>query len=103
MTRQRLRSLLFLVQAGVLCTAISVTLTRSANRSPVYWVWSGAVTTDSAVVKARVLPGLKTARLLVDTLASFKNPVSFPPSGYSEPDPDGVVTFRLGGLNPNTL
>jgi alkaline phosphatase D len=101
-TRQKLRSLVFLFQTGVLCTAISVNLAKGVDRSTVYWVWSGAVTTDSAVVKARLQPGTNTARLLVDTTSSFTDPVSFPSSGYVEPDPDGVATFRLTGLNADT-
>lgn len=101
--RQRLRSLVFLVQAGVLCAAISVTLARGADRSTVHWVWSGAVTTDSAVVKARIEPRTKTARLLADTTGPFRNPISFPSSGYVETDSDGVATFQLTGLDPDTL
>ncbi len=100
--RRAVRSLVFVVQVGVLFSALSVTLMQGADRATVSWVWSGAVTTNSAVVKARVQPGIKTVRLLVDTAASFKNAVRFPPSGYSEPDPDGVATFRLGNLNPDT-
>jgi phosphodiesterase/alkaline phosphatase D-like protein len=60
-------------------------------RGPVYWVWSGAVTERSAVVKTRVeLTEAGAPRLLVNGQEVAAQDVT----------ENGVATFRLEGLNP---
>jgi alkaline phosphatase D len=59
---------------------------------PVLWVWSGGVTDSSAVVKAKVDPGVGTPRLLVGNMEV--QPLEMSASG--------VATFELGGLSPRT-
>ena len=76
--------------------------TTAAQNSAVRWVWSGAVKSDSAVVKARIEPGFNQIRLLVSKDRSYSDPSAFPKSGYSEPDSNGVVAFQLSGLSENT-
>ncbi|WCJ60604.1 prolyl oligopeptidase family serine peptidase [Fontisphaera persica] len=63
--------------------------------------WSGAVTTTSVWVKARLLDEGLNARLVVSRHPDFSEPV------YSAPDRSrsanhNLVGFRLGNLSPNT-
>ena len=69
--------------------------------SLVEWVWSGAVTPDGAVVKAKVASG-RSVRLLVSPREDLAAPIASPPE---RPDPDqgDVVTFHITGLRPATL
>jgi len=60
-------------------------------RGPIEWVWSGAVTESSAVVKAKVGDSGEP-RLLVGE-------AEIPPSEISA---SGIATFHLEGLSPGT-
>lgn len=62
------------------------------GRGPVRWVWSGAVTDRSAVVKAKVDRSAGEPRLVVGE-------TQVPPLEISA---GGVATFRLEGLSPGT-
>lgn len=65
----------------------------------VKWVWSGAVTTRSAVMKARVtVPGAEV-RLVV---SAVKEPVAPPVTFRATADADGAASFALDGLDPAT-
>jgi alkaline phosphatase D len=66
------------------------------------WMWSGAVTTRSAVVKAKLSPGAAKVRLLVAEDGQWAKARSFPASGTVQPDRDGIVAFELRGLEPDT-
>ena len=68
----------------------------------VTWVWSGAVTTCSAVVKAKVRGGAEV-KLLLATNSSFGDARTIPDHGYARPDEDGVVVFDLARLTPDTV
>ncbi len=61
-------------------------------RGPVEWVWSGAVTESSAVVKAKVDRDAGEPRLLLGE-------TQVPPREMS---PNGIATFPLEGLSPGT-
>jgi len=69
----------------------------------VEWVWSGAVTSNSAVVKAKLKPCSGGIRLLVATESTFHDFRSIPENGFAQPDPDRVLTFKLENLEPDTL
>jgi phosphodiesterase/alkaline phosphatase D-like protein len=72
------------------------------SSSDVVWVWSGAVTTNSAVVKARLEPTVRQARLRVSSIAEPESVIAVPANGFSQADSDGVVTFPVSGLKPGT-
>ena len=63
------------------------------------WIWSGAVTTDSAVVKARVASGV-LARLALQAGSESQPPLMFDPTSVG--DEDGIVHFALDTLSPDT-
>jgi hypothetical protein len=66
---------------------------RAANgRGPIHWVWSGAVTDRSAMVKAKVDRGAGDPRLFVGDREILPSEIS----------PSGVATFHLDGLSPGT-
>jgi alkaline phosphatase D len=65
---------------------------RVAARGPVEWVWSGAVTESSVVVKAKVDSRAGDPRLMLGE-------IEIPPHEISA---SGVATFRLEGLSPGT-
>lgn len=72
-----------------------------AQRDRVAWVWSGGVTSRSAVVKAKVESGAR-GRLLVAEPALFENPRAVPRTGYLAPDDNGILDFEVGQLAPDT-
>lgn len=61
-------------------------------RGPVHWVWSGAVTDRSAVVKAKVDRSAGEPRLRIGETEVPAQEISA----------SGVATFRLEGLTPDT-
>lgn len=73
--------------------------TAPLNHPLVDWIWSGAVTADSALVKAR-LPAAVEARLAVQTSPDLDAPqfVSATRSG----DDDGIAVFAVDELQPDT-
>jgi len=76
--------------AAVLLFAVATT--AAASESPVHWTWSGAVTTDSAVVKAKVETSAGPPRLILGERAVEPESLSA----------GGVAVFRLEGLEPGT-
>ena len=65
------------------------------------WIWSGAVTPTSAVVKAKLFQAGASARLVVSKNADFTQPVYSAPATASA-DRGKVVAFPVSGLQPNT-
>ena len=76
---------------SVVTTLLVIATHVAAAEGAVQWVWSGAVTSDSAVVKARV-GSASDPRLVVGER-------TFAPSHVSS---SGVATFRLDALQPST-
>jgi phosphodiesterase/alkaline phosphatase D-like protein len=66
----------------------------------VEWVWSGGVTSTSAVVTARLSDEASQARLLASPDQSLSNAVT---SELRGADGDRVVSLRVEGLKPDTL
>ncbi len=69
---------------------------------PVLWLWSGAVTSDSAVIKARLRDPRTGARLLWRPAGTDAGWNVFPDNGTQAADAGGVVAFQLRGLEPST-
>jgi phosphodiesterase/alkaline phosphatase D-like protein len=69
---------------------------RAAD-ADVIWAWSGAVTTQSAVVKAKLRAGIGDAKLTVSRADDPGTIVEIPATA----DPAGVVSFAVTGLEPN--
>ena len=70
--------------------------------NPVAWVWSGAITPHSAVVKAKTGRGASKVRLLISTDPRFSTFRPIPGDGFADPDVDGVAAFELRDLKPDT-
>jgi phosphodiesterase/alkaline phosphatase D-like protein len=72
----------------------------AARQAPqVRWAWVGGVTSRSAVVKARVSPGIGRVTL---ALAAAERAGASPERHDAAPDPSGVASFELDGLSPAT-
>ena len=73
--------------------------TAPFDHPAVDWIWSGAVTSDSAVVKARLSKPVQ-ARLAVQAALATDAPQFFEamPAG----EEDGIVAFAVDGLLPDT-
>jgi phosphodiesterase/alkaline phosphatase D-like protein len=69
--------------------------------SPVTWAWSGAVTTSSAEVRARIEEEWDAVRLAVATTADFASARYVDGVAASADDP-GLVRFVLDGLDAAT-
>jgi len=78
--------------ALVLALALPACSSAVTAREPVHWVWSGAVTPDSAVVKAKLDPQEGALRLRISGREIAPD----------VDDVDGVAVFRLDGLTPAT-
>ncbi len=98
MNRPMLSGFLFLV-AALYLTVIPVG-GADEGQGDVVWVWSGAVTTDSAVVKARLRAGVSQAKLRIHPTTEPQAALEIPNTGHSEADADGIVTFSVVGLRP---
>ena len=88
--------------AAVLCLFGGRTGWADSASKEVVWIWSGAVTTHSAVVKAKLQSGIQEAKLRVNPTEEPESVLEFPASTSSEADRNGVVTFQLAGLQSNT-
>ncbi len=87
----------------LLAIAVLTMAAPGASQDAVEWVWSGAVTARSATVKAKVRAGATGVRLAVSDNADLENARPVPEKGYAAPDADGVVSFSLDALRPDTL
>jgi phosphodiesterase/alkaline phosphatase D-like protein len=82
------------------CLGSALTL-RAQDSRVALGPWSGALTPDSAIVKAKLRRDGYEAFLLVDTRADFSRPRRFGPVTSATTNND-VVTFHLTGLKPDT-
>ncbi len=71
--------------AAALCLMVAGISLAASVPSDVIWVWSGAVTTSSAVVKAKLGPGVGKAKLAVNPvlLLAIAVPNAFLASSFS--------------------
>jgi len=84
-------------------TVMSTLLLAIDKNSSVVWVWSGAITSTSAVVKAKVRLDVSEVRLIVSPDQSLERARRVPEEGFAEIDADGVVRFPLRDLKANTV
>ena len=85
--------------AVFLCFLIALMSFSRTRHSNVVWVWVGGVTTDSAVIKAKIEPDFNEAKLRVAPAIDFGEK-----SGRemdAEADSDGIVAFSISGLQPD--
>jgi len=100
--RKKSRKISFVFLAVFLCLLFGwITLANSENPN-VVWIWAGAVTSDSAVIKARLRPGIHQARIHIDPAKNPAEESGVAADTYSDADSDGVATFRIAGLQSNT-
>jgi phosphodiesterase/alkaline phosphatase D-like protein len=84
-----------------LCLLLSwINLANSGNPN-VLWVWSGAVTSSSVVVKARLRPGISQASIHANPGDGSRNSDAMKLDIEAAADSDGIVVFRLAGLQSN--
>jgi phosphodiesterase/alkaline phosphatase D-like protein len=82
---------------AALCLLVGRVGSAHSDDSDVMWVWSGAVTTQSAVVKAKLRPGITDAILRVSPADDPEKVVEIAATA----DTVGVVAFAVAGLQPN--
>lgn len=70
----------------------------AAQSNAIAWVWSGAITHDSATVVARLAPGTGEVRLVVTPDRAGADSSRYPSSGFIRPDAHGIVRWTAGGL-----
>jgi phosphodiesterase/alkaline phosphatase D-like protein len=87
---------------AAIALAVALATAATSGRAEVVWVWSGAVTSGSAVVKARVSPGAERVRLWLGDAPNLEEARELPSGGPGVPGPDGIVAFALEGLQPDT-
>jgi phosphodiesterase/alkaline phosphatase D-like protein len=89
-------------RAAALALASLLAGAATSGQAGVDWVWSGAVTSQAAVVKARVPAGSTEARLWLGATPTLEGARRILPAGDGRPAPDGLATFLLEGLRPDT-
>lgn len=75
--------------------------TPAVQDDVVAWMWSGGVTTDSVVVRARTGASADSVRLVVGHGEGLENPV-YSESVRSTAATQNVVAFEVDGLEPRT-
>jgi phosphodiesterase/alkaline phosphatase D-like protein len=75
---------------------------EAQSRLRVQWVWSGGVTARTVVVKAKVLGTPSDLFLGYDIERQFRAPRRTPLETSARADGDGIATFNVDGLAPNT-
>ena len=73
--------------------------TPSLPDSQLEWIWSGGVTTTAASVVAKLADEAASARLLVSSDPSLRQPIASAPAN---PDEHRIVRLSIGGLSPST-
>ncbi|MDQ3591490.1 MAG: alkaline phosphatase family protein [Actinomycetota bacterium] len=86
---------------GLLIAARPVA-TRAQDNPPVAWAWSGAVTSNSARVVARVATGITQARLVITPERAGATSRTQPATGYARPDAHSVIAFPIANLEQAT-
>lgn len=96
----RRKSLKFLSACLVALSCLLFGWINPANsqNSNVIWIWSGAVTADSAVVKARLGSGISQASIHINPAEDPYKAGTMAAEIHAEADSDGIVSFRLVGL-----
>jgi phosphodiesterase/alkaline phosphatase D-like protein len=94
------RAVLVLTLLTALLVQLAQALTAQAAVG-VSWVWSGALTSTSIVVKARTAADSASVRLLVSRSADLSAPLTTPKQA-STAAMDRVVTLPVSGLTPAT-
>ncbi len=84
-----------------LCLLLGWANLANSDNPNVVWVWSGAITSNSAVIKARLQHGIARASLKADPVEKSSKADTIAMEAGSEADPDGIVAFQLVGLQPN--
>jgi phosphodiesterase/alkaline phosphatase D-like protein len=73
------------------------------SRDPnVIWIWSGGVTSDSAVIKARLRPSVNQAVVRIRPATDSAEARETVWDVRSEADANGIVDFRIDGLTSDT-
>lgn len=97
---QQCRLVALVLVFGLASAGCGAPASDGAPVAGVAWVWSGAVTGSSAVVKAKVSP-VGEARLLLGTLPGEYNPALSAPAEVLVAEPQGrLLAFHLSGLAP---
>ncbi|MGE3843605.1 MAG: alkaline phosphatase D family protein [Vicinamibacterales bacterium] len=77
-------------------------LVRAQTAASAAWVWTGAVTATSAIVKARIVGTPNDLHLQVDADEQLSRATRFPISASMSPPGSGLATFVADGLSPDT-
>jgi len=85
----------------LLCLLFSLVNLAGSGNSNVLWIWAGAVTSDSAVIKARLRKGIGQAFIHINPATNSAKAGGMTLEAHSEPDVDGIVEFRISGLESN--
>ena len=87
-------------EAAVLSTSGASPAAQAAD--PVLWIWSGAVTTHSAKVNARLNSASDNVRLALSQNSDLSRPTFYGPLAANARN-SNTVSFALGNLNPDTI
>jgi phosphodiesterase/alkaline phosphatase D-like protein len=98
---KKLRNFSLTGLAAFLCVSLSWMGLANSGGQNVVWVWSGGVTTNSAVIKARLRPGIFGAAVHFNSRENSGDAGGMIPDTYAEADSNGTVTFQVKGLQPN--
>ncbi len=79
-----------------------INLANSGNPN-VVWIWAGAVTSDSAVIKARLRPGISQRLIHINPAENSTKAGGMALEAHSETDTNGIVEFRITGLQSNKV
>ena len=85
----------------ILLLSSTISFVSQANAAQIEWVWSGAVTAKSAVIKAKSDSRTEQVQLTLSTLADSAVTGSVHRSGT--PDANGIVAFKVADLIPDTI
>ena len=88
----------------LLLTAVRAPVVEAVQEDqPVLWVWSGAVTPSSAIVKAKVHPDVTGVRLALSSQSDFEPFAMIPVEGFAKGDEDGVMEFSIQDLEADSV
>jgi len=84
-----------------LCVLLGWINLANSENPDVVWVWTGAVTSNSAVIKARLRPGINQASIHIDPVEDSAKAGEMTADTYTEADSNGIVAFQVVGLQSN--
>jgi len=99
------RHRLFLLVAALATTYAALFAAGQPAAGPPFglvWMWSGAITPTSAIVTAKVRGTAPDLHLKYDIDRQFQGARRTPLAAAARPDAQGVVTFTLEDLEPNS-